>query len=149
MEDKCPKRAKRDFHGDKHPRWNGGRIVHCKGYIHVWTPDRGYVFEHVLKCEKALGKPIPAGAEPHHVDGNKGNNENANLVLCQDRAYHQLIELRTRAYRACGHADWLKCWVCQKWDDPVNMFVRKNRPAAHHRECFNKRERDRYVRKSM
>jgi len=68
-------------------------------------------FEHVRIVEKVLGKSLPSKAHVHHIDGNKLNNENRNLVVCPDNAYHMLIEARTRAYNACGHADWRKCKV--------------------------------------
>ena len=104
-------------------------IYHTSGYRLIYSPahsranTQGYVPEHVLVCEKALGKPLPEGAEPHHVDGIKSNNTNSNLVLCQDHDYHSLIERRTRAYKACGYANWRKCPYCKKWDDPANMHV--------------------------
>src|SRR5262245_41632863 len=39
---------------------------------------------HVLMAEAAVGHPLPPGAKVHHVDGNRWNNANANLVICQD-----------------------------------------------------------------
>lgn len=56
--------------------------------------------EHIIKAEKALGKKLPKGAIVHHVDEDKGNNENSNLVICPDHAYHMLIHARTRKYEA-------------------------------------------------
>jgi hypothetical protein len=94
-----------------------GVTYHTSGYRLISSPDhpranaQGYVPEHVLVCEKALGKLLPNGAEPHHVDGVKSNNVNSNLVLCQDHDYHALIEMRTRAFKACSHANWRK-WYC-------------------------------------
>lgn len=56
---------------------------------------------HRLVAAKALGKSLPKGAVVHHVDENKLNNANTNLVLCEDEAYHQLLHLRLRI-RALG-----------------------------------------------
>src|SRR4051794_8338717 len=68
--------------------------------------------EYVVIAERAIGKPLPKGAEVHHVDGDDHNNDPANLVVCQDRAYHFLLERRQRALQACGHADWRICNYC-------------------------------------
>lgn len=97
--------------------------------------------QHVWVAEEALGKPLPSRAEVHHVDGNKLNNTPTNLVICPSDTYHMLIEQRTRSYEACGHADWLKCWVCKKWDDQSNLFVKKS-GRGFHRDCQNSYYRD-------
>lgn len=119
--------------------WQGGRH-RSKGYVKVLQPDhpradpRGYVYEHVLMAEAALGKPLPEGAEVHHVDGNRARNVRGNLVLCQDNAYHSLLEQRTRALQACGHASWLKCRFCKEYDVPERLYIHP-RGFGQHREC--------------
>jgi hypothetical protein len=103
---------------------------------HPRADKNGYVREHILIAEKALGKPLPPKAELHHHDGNPGNNDPGNLVVCQDNAFHKLLHQRQRALKACGHASWLKCRFCGEHDDPLKMYI-SPRGAAHHRECFN------------
>jgi hypothetical protein len=83
-------------------------------------------------AEKALGKYLPPKACVHH----HGPTENQCLVICQDQAYHMLLEQRTRAYNACGHASWRKCWVCQQYDAPENLNISKLN-AVYHRDCLN------------
>ena len=124
--------------GEDHPLWKGGRGVTGCGYIRVNDGPNNRKFEHHMIIERVLGKPIPKGAIPHHVDGDKTNNKNSNLVLCNDRGYHNLIHRRINAYMACGHYDWLKCSCCGKYDDPQNMYVQQksgNRTTARHVEC--------------
>ncbi len=80
--------------------------------------DNGTVYEHVLIVEQALGKPIPKGAQVHHVDGNKANNQRGNLVLCQDIAYHKLLHARMRVRDAGGNPNTQKiCSFCRVLHD--------------------------------
>lgn len=89
--------------GEENPRWNGGETLNDHGYVlksakeHPRADARGYVREHILVAERALGKALPDGAVVHHVNGDKADNRPANLVICEDQAYHLLIEERTRA----------------------------------------------------
>lgn len=57
---------------------------------------------HVAVAERALGRPLPEGAVVHHVDENRHNNRNDNLVICPDHAYHHELHYRLRVLRAGG-----------------------------------------------
>lgn len=104
------------------------------GYFKVLHEGQ-QVREHVVVAEVALGRPLPTGALVHHADGDRGNNAPSNLVICPDDAYHMLLHKRTRALAACGHADWLKCWVCKRYSPPAEIVVNGNN--NHHRCCIN------------
>lgn len=102
--------------------------MHSLGYRSV---SQGGVekLEHVCVAERALGKPLPEGAIVHHVDGDRSRNIGGNLVVCPNRAYHNLIHMRERALDACGHASWRKCVHCGQYDDPINLvFYHKQQP---------------------
>lgn len=125
-------------------RWNGGRRI-TAGYVQVLCPDhplasRGYVMEHVLVAERALGRTIPRKHPVHHVNGRRQDNRPGNLVICENARYHQLLHQRARALRECGHADWLKCEVCHQWDDPAYLSVRHNRRVGRHHTCHSRSE---------
>mgnify|MGYP001608446723 CR=1 FL=1 len=101
--------------------------------------DNYGITAHKVIAEKVLGRPLPKGAEIHHVDGNGLNNEHRNLVICPDHAYHALLHIRQRALDACGNANWLPCAFCKEHDDPKNMtlYTPKDQtsPRANHARC--------------
>lgn len=100
-------------------------------------------FDHVRVVENVLGFELPKGVVIHHWNEIKTDNRNENLLVCQDRAYHNLIHARMRAYDACGNASFRPCVVCKKYDDVKNM---KNKG---HSECLSKRTREIYASKTI
>ena len=75
--------------GDKHYNWKGGK-KNQGGYVSVKHGDK-YVFEHRLIAEQALGRPLTQKEIVHHINGNKKDNRNRNLLIC-DKGYHQTFE---------------------------------------------------------
>ena len=138
------------IHGHNRANYKGGRTINAQGYMMLRTPGHpkahnGYVREHVLMAEKALGKPLPPGAKIHHVNGKEADNTRGNHVICQDAAYHKLLHQRTRAYKGCGHANWRKCKYCKNYDSPENLTI--NDGSIHHKECRNQQDRELYKRR--
>lgn len=109
--------------------WNfkGGRHLKQNGYVETLV-DGGLRGEHVAVAERALGKPLPVGAVVHHHDGNKSNNTNTNLVICQDIAYHSLIHYRMRVLARGGDPNTQRlCSVCVSLKPIEDFYRRKNR----------------------
>lgn len=72
--------------GDRNPNFKGGRYVDDKGYIRVLRPEhpysnRGYVYEHRLVIEEALGRYLETWETVHHVNEVKLDNRVENLYL--------------------------------------------------------------------
>ena len=119
-------------------RPNGSGTITQHGYV-AFEPSLGKKkYEHIIIAERALGNELPIGVEVHHVDCSGINNAPSNLVICPDHAYHCLLHRRTRASDACGNANFSRCWICDKWDDPDNLKFHKGRPEAYHASCWAK-----------
>ena len=138
--------------GLRSANWKGGRHLLSDGYVALWQPDHpraarnGYVREHVLVVERALGHALPAKAEIHHVDEVRSNNANCNLVACQDRAYHRLLHQRMRALIACGDANALPCNICGSYERQADMMVGRSSLGGRrgvHRDCWARKKRER------
>ncbi len=93
---------------------------------------------HVLRAEHALGRPLPKGAVVHHADGSI--SDHAPLVICEDTAYHHLLHVRTRVYRAGGNPDTdAFCAGCQTAKHKSHFW----RHVTRCRDCLNKSRRER------
>lgn len=124
-------------HGYPMAKVNGARGQNSSG----WTR------EHIVIADRALGRPCPPGVEVHHYNGKL---DHLSLVICEDRAYHGLLERRQRAYDTCGHADWRKCEYCLRYDAPESLRIVDDqsrggriRNRAYHRSCASARMRAR------
>lgn len=144
-----PRRERHHFWTGGHSTVNGYKTTKVDG--HPRGGKRGYVFDHILVVEAAMGKYLREGTEVHHVDRTKTNNANNNIVACHDIAYHQLLHRRQRALDACGDANWLMCTYCKQWGPPSDVFQRSNRPSAYHQTCNARyyRERARRIREQV
>jgi hypothetical protein len=110
-------------------------VIKAPGHPRAYS--NGCFIVSILKAEKALGKYLPEGAVVHHANLNRKDNRNCNLVICQDWAYHMLLHKRLRAFKACGHSDWLKCSRCKQYDLPENIMTYPG-TGGHHFECNQK-----------
>ena len=132
------------------PNWNGGRSVK-NGYRTLLIPEHyradssGYVLEHILIAERALGRSLPAKAVVHHVDEQQGRINPHGLVICPNENYHRMLHQRSRAFDACGNANWRKCSICKRYDAIENLRL-DGFGHARHKECINEESRVRDAR---
>lgn len=85
--------------GDQSPNWKGGRQLSSHGYVVVWTPE-GRQYEHIVVAENAIGRKLkyisaghPDNEVVHHINGDKLNNGNNNLLVCT-HSYHTELHHR-------------------------------------------------------
>lgn len=106
---------------------------------------------HRLIAERALGKPLPAGVEIHHIDDDRANYANSNLVICENKDYHRLLHSRARIVRAGGDPETQKiCGSCHRLLYRTCFYASKEpkrrdglRPRCI--DCWSKKTHDRYV----
>jgi hypothetical protein len=111
-------------------------------YVGVFLPDHpralpnGYVPEHVLVAERALGRPLPSECPVHHFDENPRNNQNGNLIICQDRQYHMLLHVRARIGRAGGDPNFHAiCSQCKALKPRAEFFQNRARLNGLQHRC--------------
>ncbi len=124
------------------------RQILFKRYYNFRTRLGTVIREHVILVEKAMGKPLPPGAVVHHVDHQPFNNDNNNLVACQNAAYHVLLHVREKALNECGNPNLRQCIFCKIWSNPA--YLKKypsDRGKYFHRDCERLYHRTRYAEK--
>lgn len=135
--------------GSEHPKWNGGRRIKPEGYVMINVGPCEERYEHVVIIENVLGKALIKGVVTHHVDGNRSNNKNNNLVVCESHAYHKLIHNRKTAIENTGNPRSRKCCLCHKWDLLENLYINESCGSARHRECHARYCRERKNKKMV
>lgn len=142
--------------GPRSANWKGGKRVLPNGYVTVWAPlkfrrhpNQPRIYEHVLKACQAIGRVLPIPAQVHHINNDRGDNRNTNLVVCENADYHGLLHQRAAALAACGNANFRQCQHCGEWADPASPGMFAVRRKAEHRQCRNAYARSRAPRRRI
>lgn len=87
-------------------------------------------------AEKALGHELPKGAVVHHVDQNRKNSSNDNLVILQSTAEHAQLHRRLRVQKAGGDP-WTQhiCTTCGVLRDLTEYSTRPSSYTGRSNEC--------------
>lgn len=87
--------------GAKNPNWKGG-IKRSGGRVFVQRPShpyaskQGYVLGYRLKMERRIGRYLRPEEVVHHIDGDKSNDAQGNLMLFANDSEHRMHHIKTR-----------------------------------------------------
>lgn len=81
--------------GSDNHNWRGGRSIASNGYMlvrvgvgHPMADVRGYAYAHRIVAAEKIGRMLATVEHVHHVDGDKLNNDPANLEVHASLAEH-------------------------------------------------------------
>ena len=72
----------------------GTVVIDPRGYRkvkrsgHPRANSCGYVYEHLLVAEQKIGRPLVGGDCVHHLNGDKGDNNPENVIVCASSVEH-------------------------------------------------------------
>lgn len=117
-------------------------LIDSQGYQLVYDVEnntgktRKYSKLHRFIAMKVLGRPLKKTECVHHINGNKSDNSNNNILICT-MDFHHTLHRRQRSYSACGDPNKRKCHYCNEWDHTENLYITPNNAGVWHRCCYN------------
>lgn len=85
--------------GAENHQYKGGKRNRKDGYLEL-RGSRARPLEHRAVAEKALGRPLKRNEVVHHINKDKSDNRNCNLLVCTNE-YHLALHARMK-----NHPDW-------------------------------------------
>lgn len=98
--------------------WKRGHFMQ-NGYRQLTLPDGRYVAEHRLIMEQQLGRPLRSDEHVHHRDGDRLNNEPANLAILTNVEHARLHQVLAKGQWSKHYA---ACLDCERTDRPHHGY---------------------------
>jgi hypothetical protein len=130
--------------GPSHYAWKGGQKLNWRGYIEL---SDGRLLHRVV-AERLLGRPLKHWETAHHVDEDKQNNADENIVAMPEREHCRFHTfLRHRALSA--NRETLECFCrqegqayfrftatdCARWSGKISSITSLGRLRKPPRKC--------------
>lgn len=81
--------------GSENHQFKGGVVIYDSGYVQV-RGARKAPHQHRVIAERALGRKLHSNEIVHHINGDKADNRNSNLLICT-QPYHAELHARIKA----------------------------------------------------
>lgn len=91
----CP-RPPGGMKGILNSAYKGGIRTRKDGY-NIVRGDSFKLFQHRVKAQKVLGRKLKHNEHVHHVNGNRSDNRNKNLIICTAK-YHVQLHIRMKKH---------------------------------------------------
>lgn len=82
----CSNKCLNKYNSDKWQTYTYKKSIRSSGYVYL-----GQEREHRIIAEKKLGRKLKKGETVHHIDGNKSNNNEENLYVCDSMRSHNKV----------------------------------------------------------
>lgn len=84
--------------GEKSHNWNGGIIKTKEGAIKIYQRKGVYEYEHRIVAKKKVGRPLAENEVVHHIDLDKSNNMESNLLILKNELEHRRVHVKIEKF---------------------------------------------------
>jgi hypothetical protein len=93
---------------------NGYRVLYLPNHPSAMTSKNwcGFVYEHIYKIEKSIGRSLRDKEVVHHLNGNRADNRIENLIVLENTQHAKLHMFLSRKNVCCEIKHCAICGIC-------------------------------------